>query len=393
MGCLSRAGHQPACGDTAELSGMGHDMARGKYATAGGSRRLRRLLALTMMVPAMAALSIAPAQAGGNTGTIKVHAEGSPSGTESNEPQVCTFNIEAFGFDEGFDGYIEFDVQGGDGPTGVEAGPFVVGPADAEGFFATDYFNTATGPVIQDGHYKVTLYGKFNGAIDYEDEKAKSKVFKVDCPDAPPPTPATPAVATASDVCEPATGPTNDRVAIPTDANFTYTLDGSAVAAGSIVATGTSHVVRAVAKEGVVVAEGAETEWTFTFTKVLCVTSTPPVTPTTPTTPTPTTIPTTPSPDVLGVSAARVKGAVKKIDKCGRAADAFWAKKVKGVTYRVKGGAIREGAWLRARTQTVKVRAVASSARYTVAGQDVWTLRFTNKPCATPPRVLPATGA
>ena len=175
-------------------------MARGEQATAGaargqgphvrGSRGLRRLwgfLALALVVPAMAVLSIAPAQAGGNSGTIKIHAEGSPSGTESNEPHVCGFNIEAFGFDEGFDGYITFEVQGGDGPTGVAAGPFAVGPANAAGYFATNYFNVANGPVIKDGHYKVTLFGKFNGRINYEDVKAKSKVFKVDCPAPPPP--------------------------------------------------------------------------------------------------------------------------------------------------------------------------------------------------------------
>ncbi|PKH39380.1 hypothetical protein CXG46_14170, partial [Nocardioides alpinus] len=156
-----------------------------------------------------------PAHGAGNSGTIKIHAQDSPPGTESNEPHVCAFNIEAFGFDEGFDGYIEFDVQGGDGPTGVAAGPYVVGPADAAGYFATDYFNVAGGQIIQNGHYKVTLFGKFNdGRINYDDVKAKSKVFKVDCPPPPPPTPATPVGATAADVCEPATGPTNDRITI-----------------------------------------------------------------------------------------------------------------------------------------------------------------------------------
>ena len=44
------------------------------------------------------------------------------------------------------------------------------------------------------------------------------------------------------------------------------------VAAGSVVATGTSHTVVAVPKAGVVVQQGATTTWTFTFTKVACVT-------------------------------------------------------------------------------------------------------------------------
>lgn len=90
----------------------------------------------------------------------------------------------------------------------------------------------------------------------------------------------------------------------------------------------------------------------------------------------------------------KVKGAVKMIDKCGRGGDVFLAKRVKGVTYRVNGrGVIREGVWLKAKTRTVRVRAVASSERYKVVGQDVWIRRFTNRPCATPPQVLPATGA
>jgi len=95
-------------------------------------------------------------------------------------------------------------------------------------------------------------------------------------PPPPPPPPVAPAAATSSDVCEPATGPTNDRITIPTDANFTYTVDGVAVAAGQVVATGTTHVVMAVPKTGVVVKEGATTKWTFTFTKVACVTTPPP---------------------------------------------------------------------------------------------------------------------
>lgn len=255
-------------------------VARGRNPHPGRSRGLMRLLALALLLPAMAALSVAPAQADGNSGTIKIHAQGSPSGTESNEPHVCAFDVEAFGFDEGFDGYIAFEVQGGDGPTGVAAGPFTVGPADATGYFASDYFNVAGGEVIQNGHYKVTLYGKFNGRINYEDVKAKSKVFKVDCPapppPPPPPTPVAPAAATATDVCEPATGPTDDRITIPVDARFSYTLDGSPVAAGPVVAAGTTHTVTAVPKPGIVVTQGATTTWTFTFTKVLCVTPPPP---------------------------------------------------------------------------------------------------------------------
>lgn len=140
---------------------------------------------------ATATMVAAPANATGNNGTIKVHAEGSDPGTESNEPKVCAFNLEFFGFDEGTDGYVTFEVQGGDGPTGVAAGPFEVGTANADGYFDSDYFNVEGAPAIQNGHYKVTLFGKFNGEPNYADEKAKSKVFKVDCQptEEPPPPP------------------------------------------------------------------------------------------------------------------------------------------------------------------------------------------------------------
>lgn len=143
------------------------------------------------------------AQAPGNNGTIKVHELGTPNMTESNDPKVCNFNIEGFGFDAGQTGYLVFAVQGGDTPTGQAAGPYTFGPVNADGTFASQYFKLA------DGHYKVTLYGKDTaGQVDYNDQlKAKSKVFKVSCdhsvvtplqteqpcpPTPPTPTPSTP---------------------------------------------------------------------------------------------------------------------------------------------------------------------------------------------------------
>ncbi len=53
----------------------------------------------------------------------------------------------------------------------MSAGPFAFSPADANGDFASDYFNLAA------GQYKATLYGK----ADLTDVKAKSKVFNVTC--------------------------------------------------------------------------------------------------------------------------------------------------------------------------------------------------------------------
>lgn len=148
----------------------------------------------------------------GNNGTIKVHEQGTPSGTENNDPKVCTFNIEAFGLDAGQQGFISFAVQGGDKPTGTGAGPYAFGPTDATGYVASQYFH------LSDGHYKVTLYGKdTKGNVDYNDQlKAKSKVFKVSCDQ----TPVTPAQTQPEKSCDqtpekPATPekPTNPVVA------------------------------------------------------------------------------------------------------------------------------------------------------------------------------------
>jgi hypothetical protein len=111
----------------------------------------------------------------GNNGTLKIHEAGTPDGTEKNDPKVCKFNVEGFGFDAGQSGYVKFDVQGGDKPTGVAQGPFAVGAANASGYFASQYFTLAN------GHYKANLYGKMLPGGQLSDVKAKSKVFKVSC--------------------------------------------------------------------------------------------------------------------------------------------------------------------------------------------------------------------
>lgn len=269
-------------------------------------------LAVMSFMTAGAASAVVP----GNNGTLKVHEAGTPSGTESNDPKVCVFNFEAFRLDAGQGGYLMIDVQGGDQPQGTSAGPFAVGPANADGYFASMYFNDADGPVIVNGHYKATLFGKQLPSGKLTDVKAKSKVLKVDCPAVPPvpPNPPQPPV--------PPNPPVPPQPPVPNPPN-------------------------------------------------------PPVPP-------------TPNPPV---HVKKVMGAVKMVDKCGRAADAFLAKRVKGVTYLVKGKVIREGVWLKPKTKVVKVHAVASSKKYKVVGQTHWVLKFSTKPCAPPPNISPPTGA
>ena len=135
-------------------------------------RRTRRLIA-ALAATALICVVATGAALAGNNGTLKNHEQGTPDGTQNNDPKVCTFNVEAFDLDAGQAGYLMFDVQGGDAPQGVSAGPFAFGPApsDANGYFASEYFSPPA------GHYKATLYGK----ADLTDVKAKSKVFKVTC--------------------------------------------------------------------------------------------------------------------------------------------------------------------------------------------------------------------
>lgn len=144
------------------------------------STKLRALLALIAVVMmSIGVVDTATASGGGNNGTIKIHEQGTPAGTESNDPKVCVFNIEGSGFDSGQTGHLMFNIQGGDQPVGEDAGPYAWGPADQNGRFDSQYFN------LKPGHYKATLYGKMLPGGQLDDVKAKSKVFKVEC--APPP--------------------------------------------------------------------------------------------------------------------------------------------------------------------------------------------------------------
>lgn len=138
--------------------------------TTASIRRTRRLGAASSAAALIWLVATAVAFAG-NNGTLKIHETGTPAGTPNNDPKVCSFNVEAFNLDPGQSGYLVFSVQGGDAPAGTSEGPFLFGPANADGYYASVDFNLA------DGHYKATLYGK----ADMTDVKAKSKVFKVTC--------------------------------------------------------------------------------------------------------------------------------------------------------------------------------------------------------------------
>lgn len=111
------------------------------------------------------------------------------------------------------------------------------------------------------------------------------------------------------------------------------------------------------------------------------------------TTPPVTTPPATAAPEVLPAEVRVVSAAARKIDKCGRSGDLFKVATRNGVVYKVKGKVLRQGVWLKAKTRTVTVRAVAADATVRLKGKQVWRLSFTNKACAPVPQVAPNTGA
>ncbi|WP_418061439.1 class F sortase [Pimelobacter simplex] len=91
--------------------------------------------------------------------------------------------------------------------------------------------------------------------------------------------------------------------------------------------------------------------------------------------------------------AVAVRGAVAKLDKCGRN-DFYRAAKVTGIRYVVGRSTVRQGVWLKARTKVVKVRVLAASRAYRVVGKKVIKVRFPyTRSCAAPPVTSPATGA
>jgi LPXTG-motif cell wall-anchored protein len=122
---------------------------------------------------AAAALLLSPAAHAtpppGDNGTVKIHDAATGEELRKNEPHVCTFYLDAFGFDAGqqVDWHIEAwaPTAGVKGET-VESGSLAL---DAEGHGRTADLS------LPDGHYK--LFWNFDG----EKGAAKHKVFWTDC--------------------------------------------------------------------------------------------------------------------------------------------------------------------------------------------------------------------
>src|SRR5689334_698892 len=123
---------------------------------------------------AAAAFLVAPvahATPPGDNGTVKIHDARTGEELKRNEPHVCTFYLDAFGFDgvQKVDWHIEAwaPTAASKGAT-VKTGDITL---DAQGHGRTENLS------LPDGHYK--LFWNFDG----EKGAAKHKVFWTDCED------------------------------------------------------------------------------------------------------------------------------------------------------------------------------------------------------------------
>ncbi|MGC9539138.1 LPXTG cell wall anchor domain-containing protein [Streptomyces sp. UG1] len=136
-------------------------------------RTLNRVGALSAVAAAavICAPAAAHATAPGDNGTVKIHDASTGEELRRNEPHVCEFYLDAFGFDsvQKVSWHIEAwaptaDVKG----ETVKSGAITL---DGEGHGRTEDMTLA------DGHYK--LFWNFEG----EKGSAKHKVFWTDCED------------------------------------------------------------------------------------------------------------------------------------------------------------------------------------------------------------------
>ena len=134
-----------------------------------------RTLRSTGALVAAAALSLLAAPAAhatppGDNGTVKIHDAKTGEELRKNEPHVCSFYLDAFGFDGAQEvdwKIVEMPPTGTKGKL-ADSGSLTL---DAEGHGRTD------DKTLPDGHYK--LVWNFDG----EHGEAKHKVFWTDCED------------------------------------------------------------------------------------------------------------------------------------------------------------------------------------------------------------------
>lgn len=153
-----------------------------------------------------------PAARNGDNGTVKIHRSTTSVTDPRNEPHVCVFYLDAFGFDPAQS--VTWQIQSWP-PTGdrtvVDQGALAL---DSNGDGRT------SDQTLPNGHYK--LFWNFAG----EHGAAKHKVFWVSCPAAtsppttpppttPPPSPTPTPSPTSTSTTPPAPAPTPVRTTLP----------------------------------------------------------------------------------------------------------------------------------------------------------------------------------
>ncbi|MEW2082557.1 hypothetical protein [Streptomyces sp. NPDC005283] len=133
-----------------------------------------RTLTSSGALAAAAALSLltapsALATSPGDNGTVKIHDAKSGDELRKNEPHVCSFYLDAFGFDAGQQ--VDWRIEAWAPTADVKGATVRSGSLTLDG----DGHGRSTDLGLPDGHYK--LFWNFDG----EHGRAKHKVFWTDC--------------------------------------------------------------------------------------------------------------------------------------------------------------------------------------------------------------------
>ena len=138
-------------------------------------------------------------------------------------------------------------------------------PGTAGVVYSVDGTVTSAGTYPGTGTVVVTAAPAEGYVVTEGADTSWSLVFTDVACDPNTPTAVTPADATFADMCETA----NDTYTIPATAGVVYSVDGTVTSAGTYPGTGTV-VITAAAAEGYVLADGAPSTWTATFTDEAC---------------------------------------------------------------------------------------------------------------------------
>ncbi|WP_051838712.1 LPXTG cell wall anchor domain-containing protein [Streptomyces sp. NRRL WC-3742] len=160
--------------------------------------------ALMLLAPVAQAAAGGGKGAPGNNGTVKIHNAATGEEDTRNEPKVCTFYLDSFGFDPGQDVIWAIYAKDGGKETLAKYGQL---PVLASGHVRTEEIH------LPDGMYKL-----YWSSVELVDGKVptktkinnpKHKVFKVDCgAESPKPTPTRTPTGTPTATVTPSATPT-----------------------------------------------------------------------------------------------------------------------------------------------------------------------------------------